>query len=111
MQELQSRNGSTVITNTNADKGGAIVIIDVEDCVKEAEKQLNKKKKNYRKITYNPNTANNKTIHKVILRFQKENLLSKNISEGLTTKNPQDTTYLPESKVHREGNPGSPVIS
>ena len=45
MQELQSRNGSKVITNTNADKGGAIVIIDVEDCVKEAEKQLNKKKK------------------------------------------------------------------
>ena len=110
MQELQSRNGGTVITNTNADKGGAIVIIDVEDCVKEAEKQLNKKK-NYRKISYNPNTANNETIHKVISRFQKENLLSKNISEGLTTKKPQDTTYLPESKVHREGNSGSPVIS
>ena len=102
MQELQSRNSSTVITNTNADKGGAIVIIDVEDCVKEAEKQLNKKKKNYRKITYNPNTANNETIHKVILRFQKENLLSKNISEGLTTKTPKTPhIYLSQKYIER----------
>lgn len=54
MQELQSRNGSTVITNTNADKGGAIVIIDVEDCVKEAEKQLNKKKKKLQKNNLQP---------------------------------------------------------
>ena len=36
MQELQSRNDIS-------DKGGAVVILDVEDYVKEAERQLNSK--------------------------------------------------------------------
>ena len=65
MQELQSRNDIVI---TDADKGGAVVILDVEDYVKEAERQLSNKE-NYRKITYNPTTANNETIHKVISRF------------------------------------------
>ena len=46
MQELQSRNDIVI---TNAEKGGAVVILDVEDYVKEAERQL-KNKENYRKI-------------------------------------------------------------
>ena len=35
--ELQSRDDIVI---TDADKGGTIVIFDVEDCVKEAERQL-----------------------------------------------------------------------
>ena len=66
MQELQSRNDIS-------DKGGAVVILDVEDYVKEAERQLNSKE-NYRKIKYDPTTANNETSHKFISRFQKEKL-------------------------------------
>ena len=62
MQELQSRN-DIVITD-------AVEVLDVEDYVKEAERQLNNKE-NYRKINYGPTTANNETINKVILRFQK----------------------------------------
>ena len=46
MQELQSRN-NTVITDAN--KCGAGLILDVEDYVKEAEKQINGKE-NYRKL-------------------------------------------------------------
>ena len=72
MQELQFRKDI-------ANKGGSAVILDVEDYVKEAGRQLNNKE-NYRKINYDPTTVNNETIHKVISRFQKENLLSKNIS-------------------------------
>ena len=90
MQELQSRNDIVII---DADKGGAVVILDVEDYVKKAERQLNNKEK-YRKINYEPTTVNNETIYKVISRFQKENLQSKNISEGLKTEN----TFIPEAK-------------
>ena len=107
MQELQSRNDIVI---TNADKGGAVVILDVEDYVKEAERQLNNKE-NYRKIIYDPTTANNETIHKVISRFQKKNLLSKNISEGLKKENPKTPHFYLNQKVHKEGNPGRPVIS
>ena len=37
MQELQSRNDIVI---TDADKGGAVVILDVKDYIKEAERQL-----------------------------------------------------------------------
>ena len=45
MQELQSRNDIVI---THADKSGTAVILDVEDYVKEAERQPNNKE-NYRK--------------------------------------------------------------
>ena len=55
MQELQSRNNIII---------DAVVILDVEDYVKEAERLLNNKE-NYRKINCDPAAANNETIHKV----------------------------------------------
>ena len=89
MQELQSRKDIVI---TDADKGGAVV--NVEDYVKEAERRLNNKE-NYRRIYYDPTTVTNETIRKVISRFQKENLLSKNISERLKSENPKTP---PEAK-------------
>ena len=107
MQELRSRNDIVI---ADAYKGGAVVILDVEDSVKEAESKLNNKE-NYREIIYDPTTANNETIHKVISRFQKENLLSKNISEGLKTENPMSPHFYLKPKVQKESNAGRPVIS
>ena len=106
MQELQSRNDIVII---DADKGGAVVILDVEDYLKKAERQLNNKEK-YRKINYEPTTVNNETIYKVISRFQKENLQSKNISEGLKTENAKTPHLYLKPKAHKEGNPGRPEI-
>ena len=111
MQELQSRNGIVI---TEADKGGAVVILDVD----EAEWQLNNKE-NYRKINYDPTTPNNETINKVIsrqvskrsLKFQKENLLSKSISEAPKTENSNTLHFYLKPKIHKEDNPGWPVIS
>ena len=71
MQELQYR---IDIEITDANKGGVVVILDEEVYVTEAERQLNNKE-NYRKANCAPATANNETINKVILIFQKENLL------------------------------------
>ena len=56
MQELQSRKDIVI---TDADKGGAVVILEEEDYVK-AERQLNNKE-NYRKINCNSTTVNNET--------------------------------------------------
>ena len=68
MQELQSWYD---IVKTDAHKGAAVVILYVEDYIKEAETQLNNKE-NYRKINYNPITTNNETIQKVISTFRKK---------------------------------------
>ena len=62
-------------------------------------------------LKQHPTTANNETIHKFISRFQKENLLSKNICEELKTKNHKTPHFQLKSKVHKEGNPGRPVTS
>ena len=78
--------------------------LDVKDYVKEAERQFNNKE-NYRKINCNLTTVNNETIHKVISRFQKENLLTKNISEGLKTENPNTPHFYLTPKVHKDERP------
>ena len=65
MQELQSWNNIVI---TDANNGEVVLILDVEDYVKEAERQLSNKE-NYMKINYDPTTANNKTIHEVIQDF------------------------------------------
>ena len=105
--QLESKNKIVI---TDSDKVRAIVILDVEDYGKEVERQLNNKEK-YRKKIYDPTTANNETIHKVISRFQTEDLLSKNISEGLKTENPKTLHFCQKPKVHKKGNSGRPVIS
>ena len=59
MLEPQSRNDVVI---TEAARGEAVVVLDY---IKEAERNLNNRE-NCRKISYNPSTANNKTILKVI---------------------------------------------
>ena len=100
MQELQSRKDIVI---TDVDKGAAVVILYVEDYVKEAKGQLSNRE-NYRKVNYYPTTVNNETIHKVISRFQKENLLSENILEGIKTENPKTLQFHLKPKVHKDGN-------
>ena len=68
-------------------------------------------KKTTEKYNYDPTTLNNETIHKTISRFQKEHLLSRNISEGLKIENPKTPHFYLKTKKHKEGNPGRPVIS
>ena len=66
MQELQSRNDKVI---TDVDKGGAIVILDVETYVKEAERQLSNKE-NYRKIIYDPAVLTMKLSTKLYQDFK-----------------------------------------
>ena len=54
---------------------------------------------------------NNEPTHKVITRFQKENLLNKNFSEEPKTENPKTLHFYLKTKVHNVGNPQRPVIS
>ena len=54
LQELLSRDDIVI---TEVDKGGAVVIFDVEDYVKEAERQLHNTKK-YKRLNPSPTTTN-----------------------------------------------------
>ena len=42
-------------------------------------------------------------------RFQKENLIIKNLAEGLKTTSPWRARFYIQPKIHKQGNPGRPV--
>lgn len=66
--------------------GGPVLIFwNVEGSVKEAERQVNKR--NSKTVNHDCTTANNETVNVVLLRFQKENLLSNKPQKTPETKN------------------------
>ena len=87
-----------------------MVILDVEGYIKEAERQLHNTEK-YRRLNHNQTATNNDTVNKIIKRFHKENLISKNIAEGLKIDSPKSPLFYLKPKLHKEGVPGRPVTS
>ena len=64
---------------TNADKGGAVVILDAKDYVKECEKQLNNTE-NYKHLQKDLTATNNEIVQSIIKRLENERLIQKNIA-------------------------------
>ena len=95
---------------SNADKGGAVVIMDVEKYIKEANRQLSNKHK-YKKLQEDPTLQHSNLVKDTIDRFKKENLLSKKLAAGLKSVKPKTPKFYISSKIHRENNPGRPVIN
>ena len=89
MQELQSRDDIVII---NADKGGAVVILNVEDYVKEAERQLKNKEK-YRKITTNLLLLIMKLSTKLYQDFKKKTYKVRISLRDLKQKTPRHLIY------------------
>ena len=74
MEELAKR--KYIIIN-NADKGRAVVIMDVEKYINESNRQLSDKR-NYKKLKEDPTLRHSNLVNDTIDRFKKENILSKN---------------------------------
>ena len=77
---------------TNADKGGAVVIMDVEKYIKEANRQLSDKH-NYKALQEGPTLQHSNSVNHTNDRFKKENLLSKKLAEGLKSVNPKPPKF------------------
>ena len=67
---------------TKTDKGGAAVIIDVEDYVKEVEHQLNNKDA-YKKLQHDPTQTHTRLVNDAVTRFKNDKLITENIAKGL----------------------------
>ena len=92
------------------DKGGVVVIMDENDYVREGKRQLNDSK-NYKVLTRHPTTTNNDLVNQTIDRFIKEQLTNENTANGLKNPSPRTPQFYISPKIHKEGNPGRPVIS
>ena len=90
---------------TKAHKSGAVVIVDVKDYIKEAERQQNNTE-NYRNLQEDPTAAND-----TIERFKKQKLINETVAEGLKTNDPKTLKFYLRPKILKEGNPGRPVVS
>ena len=95
---------------TNADRGGALVILDVKDYVEEWERQLNNTD-DYTHSQKDSAATNNELVLKVKKRFENEKLIQKNIAKGIKINSPRTPPRLhPQPKIHKERNLGRLVI-
>ena len=67
---------------TTADKGGAVVIMDTENSIKEANRQLSDKN-SYKTLQTDTTSQHNKMVNDGFDRFKNENLLPIKTVEGL----------------------------
>ena len=87
---------------SHADKGGAIVIQDVHEYIKEAERQLRMKRhtNKFRK------KINNEFVNENIDEFAKVNAISNTVLTSLKTSSPNILKFYTLPKIRDEGNPG-----
>ena len=106
IEELSKRKDIII---TNSDNCGAVVILDIEKNIKEANCQLSDKH-NFKTLQEDPMLQHSNLANNTIDRFKKENLLSKKLAEGLKSINPKPPKFYISPKMHKENNPGRPVI-
>ena len=101
LKELADRNDIII---TKADKGGAVVIIDVEDYVKEAEHQLSNKD-GYKKLQYDPTQTHSRLVNDTITRFKNDKLITENIAKGLQVQQPETPKFYIRPKIQKQETP------
>ena len=92
-----------------ADKGGAVVIIDTKEYLREAASQL-KNKANYDRLKYDPIKSHKSLVNDTIKRFNQK-MMKEKVFKGLKTENPRTPKFSFRPKIHKRGNPGRPVLS
>ena len=84
--------------------------MDVNDYVDEANRQL-QDTQYYRKLNYDPTEDHANIIRNTLEEFKKNNELDEDIAEGLKPLKPRTPRFYLLPKIHKENNPGRPVIS
>ena len=87
----------------------AVVTMDVTNYIEKNWNTINKE--HYHQLSKDQTTANNETADNVIERFQKKNLIIKNVAEELKTASPRTPRFYIQPKIYQQNNPGRPVIS
>ena len=107
---LASLSERTDIIIINADKGGAVTILNIEDYINDANKQLNDPLQ-YKELIYDPTVAHAKTINDTIDLFKAQQKLPKQVAEGLKCIHPKTPSLRLPPKVHKPNHPGRPIVS
>ena len=107
LKELYKRDNIII---TNADKRGAIIIMDIDKYIFEAQRQLNNEN-NSKKLQIDPTLQCNKLVNNKVERSKKYKSIPTKIADGLIISNPRTPRLYSQPKIHKENDPGRPVIS
>ena len=86
---------------TKADKGGTTAILDVEDYIEKANKEL-KDEKYYKRIGHDPPHEHMKIVNDTIETFHFQQVLARNIADNLKTTNVKTPHFYITPKVHKK---------
>ena len=106
MEDLSIRDDITI---TKTDRGGAVVILDVDDYISEANQQLNNKEF-YKEVLNDPTELNRKKVNNAIKERKYARLLDKNIATKLEVQEARTLAFYMFPKLHKPENPGKPEI-
>ena len=107
LEELRNRQD---LIFTKADKGGALVIMNVKDYISEANRQLDDIQY-YRKLNDNPTAEYSQMVNATIDRYKVEGIITEKMAKGLKSEEPKTSKFYMNPKIHKNGNPGRPVIN
>ena len=104
---LQKRNDIII---TKADKGGAVVILDINDYIDEANRQLNDTN-NYEQLDFDPIELHTEKIKSEINNLKNENPLTLRTANSLLKEKIKTPEFHLLPKIHKANNAGGPAIS
>ena len=108
-QALQQLKKNEDIVIKPADKGGAIVILNKVDYIKEGERQLSNKD-HYKKIE-NPKELITKEVEHSLKSFLSKGYINEDLYKILYRANPRTSNLYLLPKIHKKNNPGRPIIN
>ena len=95
--------------NTKADKGGAAVIIEVEDYDKEAERQLHNKVA-CKRLQHGPTQTHTTLVSDTITCFKNDELITENIGKGFGVNQFETPKFCTWLKIFKNRKPWTPSI-
>ena len=95
---------------TQADKGGSTVIWGIEEYLQEAYSQLNNTAY-YEELPSDPSSTHQNIINNSLNKLHSENLIDKATRDTLKPSNTKTARFYLLPKIHKNNNPGRPVIS
>ena len=93
-----------------ADKGSSVVVLDSEDYIAEAQRQLSDERF-YRKLDHDPTKEHEEAVCKTLYKMHDGGFIDDKTLEYLLPDHSKPGRFYLLPKIHKEGNPGRPIIS
>lgn len=107
IKKLESRDSIVI---KPADKGGAVVVLNKTDYLKEAMRQLNDQSF-YKRLDEDPTEHFKSLITSALTALASEKKLDSSLIRSLIPLSPVAGRFYLLPKIHKHGNPGRPIVS